>query len=180
VKVWGQCWSGAASEDNLSHIFISPELADTMEVLRVLLHELIHASLDSPAGIRDGHKGLFAEIATRLGFFSPMTETPASPTLQAELLTIADVLGHYPHGALQVRQPATVLIGVPVPTGDPTSRPNNPRTQSGPAAQKNRHIKLTCSVPSCPCGGYTVRTTARWIAIGLPCCPLGGEMTPKE
>jgi len=30
---------------------------------------------------------------------------------------------------------------------------------------------------SCPADGYTVRTTAKWIAVGFPTCPCGTEMT---
>lgn len=163
AKLEGQCWAGKASADGVNHIFISPEIGDTLEVLRVLLHELIHASLDGPDGIRDGHRGKFAEIATRLGFTGPMTETPASPSLQAECLTIAAVLGEYPHGALRVK---TLVNKTPVPVGG-----GNGGWHSGPRAQTNRHAKCLC-----PCCGYTVRTTAKWLAVGFPRCPVGTEM----
>lgn len=39
-----------------------------------------------------------------------------------------------------------------------------------PAPQKNRQLKLEC--PEC---GYTARATAKWIAVGMPTCPCGGE-----
>lgn len=165
AKLMGQCWSGKASADGINHLFISPEIDDTEEVLRTLLHELIHAALDSPEGIADGHKKRFAEIATRLGFLGPMTETPASPTLQAEFLTIAAVLGEYPHSALQV---ATARAEAPVPVGG-----GNGGWHSGPRAQTNRHAKVACS--AC---GYTFRTTAKWIEVGLPpACVCGGTDT---
>lgn len=164
AKLRGQCWSGAASADGAPHIFISPEIADTMEVLRTLLHELIHGSLDSPEGIADGHTGRFAEIATRLGFTGRMTETPPSVQLAAELLTIAAELGEYPHGALDVAM-ATAPVPVPVGSGPRV------RTRTGPARQTNRHAKIEC-----PCCGYVVRTTAKYLALGLPRCPAGTEM----
>jgi hypothetical protein len=31
----------------------------------------------------------------------------------------------------------------------------------------------------CPCCGYTVRTTHKWIAVGAPRCPSGTEMVPE-
>lgn len=37
--------------------------------------------------------------------------------------------------------------------------------------QKTRMLKLEC--PTC---GYVVRTTEKWIAVGLPTCPCGEEM----
>jgi hypothetical protein len=171
AKLLGQCWSGLASTDGFPHVFISPEMGDTMEVLRTLLHELIHGALDSPEGIQDGHTKRFAEIATRLGFEGKMTETPASVGLQAELFTVAAALGDYPHGALDV---AMANVPVPVPVG---SDPHGPRTRTrtGPNRQTNRHIKIKC-----PCCGYVVRTTAKYLALGLPRCPSGTEMTVTD
>jgi hypothetical protein len=32
---------------------------------------------------------------------------------------------------------------------------------------------VKCNCPDC---GYTIRTTAKWLAIGLPTCPCGEEM----
>lgn len=32
---------------------------------------------------------------------------------------------------------------------------------------------VKCSCPDC---GYVVRTTAKWIAVGLPTCPCGEEL----
>jgi hypothetical protein len=165
AKLEGQSWSRTASADDIGHIFISPEIGDTSEVLRVLLHELIHHALDSDEGIRDGHKGDFAEIATRFGFTGPMTETPASPTLQAEFFVIAEVLGGYPHGALEVARAAVrTRSDIPVTVG-------GPRVHTGPKTQTNRHIKCEC-----PCCGYAVRTTAKWIMVGVPRCPAGTKM----
>ena len=37
--------------------------------------------------------------------------------------------------------------------------------------QTTRMIKCVCSC------GYTVRLTAKWLSVGLPCCPLHGSMT---
>lgn len=164
--ILGQCWAKTASADGVNHVFISPELGDTAEVLAVLLHELIHAADD----VQHGHKGPFAEAAVRLGLEGPMTATRASVELAFEMVAMAATLGDYPHGALQ-----TVLAKVPTaptPKGEPT-----PRVHSGPAKQGTRMRKVTCRahVEDGECG-YTVRTTSKWLEIGLPGCPLHGEM----
>jgi hypothetical protein len=44
----------------------------------------------------------------------------------------------------------------------------------GVKKQGTRMLKLTCVC------GYTVRTTAKWIEVGLPTCPCGEEMQPEE
>jgi hypothetical protein len=167
AKLLAQCWSRIQSKDSVNHIFISPEIDDTMEVLRALGHELIHAALDSDEGIMDGHTKRFAEIATRLAFNGPMTETPASIELQADLITVADALGEYPHGALMVDVP------VRVPSKDPAYSGGG-RVHTGPPRQTNRHIKVTCG--HC---GYSVRASRTMLERGLPRCPDGEMMLPE-
>jgi|SRR5690606_1691255 len=156
AKVLGQCWKREASEDGVNHIFISPEIADTAEVLAVLLHELIHAA----DNVESGHRGKFAEAATRLGLEGPMTATTPSPSMMGEFIALAAALGDYPHGALH---PIPVVAPSPVPTGGLP-----PKVHSGPRAQGTRMIKLTCG--HC---GYTVRTTAKWLELGEPSMPSG-------
>jgi hypothetical protein len=160
--ILGQTWKTTVSDDGLNHLFIGPQEGDPAEILVTLLHELIHVALD----VEDGHRGRFAEIATRLGFLGPMTQTPPSPTLMAEMLTLAAALGPFPHGKLDVdklRQPA------PVPV-NPDGTPGRPvKVHTGPGKQGTRMIKLVA-----PCG-YTVRTTRKWIEEGLPRCPHGDE-----
>lgn len=179
AKLWGQCWSRVASADNLAHIFISPEIDDTAEVLRVLLHECIHWALDSDEGIADGHTKRFSEIASAWGFNVPMTETPAGPSLYAEFFTIAVTLGHYPHGKLEV--PSHVRSEIPVSVGPTGKRAyGGPRISTGPRPQRNTRTKLSCTTADCICGGYTVLVTQRWLDIGLPSCPAGQKMHPVD
>jgi len=93
----GQCWSKKASQDGDSyHIFVSPVIQDTVEVLRVLLHELIHAA----AGTEAGHKGTFAKMAKRVGFEQPWTSTPATLGLLEVLKELVKELGSFPHPGL--------------------------------------------------------------------------------
>lgn len=160
--ILGATWATFVSADNANHVFVSPVVGDTAEVLRILLHELIHVALD----VQDGHKGRFAEIATRFGFEGKMTTTPVGMTLGAELMVIAAELGEYPHAALDM---AKARADVPVsPKGVPL-----PPAHTGPKKQSNRYFKLFC--PEHP--KFWVRVTRSVVATyGLPACPCGHEM----
>lgn len=149
--ILGQCWRREASDDGINHVFISPEIGNTFDVLETLLHELIHAA----DNVESGHMGGFKSAALMLGFTTPMRSTPSTPQLAAELRTITDTLGEYPHGALH-----------------PVGAAGGPKPQSGPPKQGTRMIKVEC--PEC---GYSVRTTRTWLDIGVPSCPDG---TPME
>lgn len=161
--ILGQTWAKRASEDEINHVFISPEVNDTALVLGILIHELIHVALDC----EDGHRARFAEAATRLGLEGKMTEALPGDMLSFELIAMAAALGDYPHGALQaskVLAPERTPVG---PDGNPL-----PRVHSGPATQRNRYHKVSCLQD-----GYTVRMVRRWIDAGLPRCGIcGGPM----
>ena len=60
--ILGQCWARRASADGVNHIFLGPQEGDPAGMLVSLLHELIHAADDCASG----HKGAFAEAATRI------------------------------------------------------------------------------------------------------------------
>lgn len=158
----GCCWARAASVDEVNHIFISPALADTAQVLLTLLHECIHAALDC----EDGHRKRFAEIATRFGFEGSMTSSQAGLDLGLELITLAETLGEYPHGQLRVGTPVPVTPGVPVPVGGG----GGAWITSAGKAQRNRYHKVIC-----PADGYTVRIAQKWIDAGLPSCGICGH-----
>jgi hypothetical protein len=165
--VRGVCWPRGASADEVNHIFISPTLGDGGEngveqVLLTLLHELIHAADDC----RSGHRGTFAEAATRLGMIGRMTSSEASVELAAELMVLAGELGPYPHGVLDPT-PVRVAVG--------TSGETILVGPSGPRTQTNRHIKAAC--PSTDHRPYSVRLS-RGVAeeLGLPTCPCGAPM----
>ena len=166
ATILGQAFARTVSVDQVNHIFISPEIGDTTGVLATLLHELIHAADD----LQSGHKGRFAESAVRLGLEGRMTATQPGIELAAELMTMAEVLGEYPHGRLEtsmITSPAEVPVG---PEGNPVPRP-----YSGPARQTNRSIKMVA--PDC---GYTVRTTRMWLETGVPLCPHGVAMMEAQ
>ena len=45
---------------------------------------------------------------------------------------------------------------------------------SGKPKQGTRMLKVEC-----PEDGYTLRTTAKWLAVGVPTCPCGTEMVAE-
>ncbi|MGA4950461.1 hypothetical protein [Streptomyces lydicamycinicus] len=177
AKILGECWSRAATMDRVNHIFISPEITDVVEVLATETHELVHAADDNVSG----HKGRFTKVAKALGLTGKMTATYAGPELAAELREIAKQLGPYPHSALYPN-------GAPASAPKPKDEAPESETEgegegeseapvsSGPKKQGTRMLKVICS-EDCECDGYTVRTTQKWIEIGLPSCPFGREMT---
>jgi len=93
----GECWDPEASEDKISQVFISPILDDSVRVLDVLAHELIHAIYP-----KAGHKGPFKRVAKKIGLTGKMTATVAGPELEKELKKMASKLGHYPHSKLNL------------------------------------------------------------------------------
>jgi hypothetical protein len=102
-------------------------------------------------GIKAKHGKDFKVVAVGAGLTGKMTATVASDALEPKLATLAKDLGDYPHAALGV--------------GGETLKPK----------QNTRMLKVTC--PDC---GYTVRTTKKWLDIGLPTCPCGQGMTAGD
>lgn len=176
ARIAGQCWSGLASADGVPHIFISPIVGDTAEVLATLGHELAHAALDSDQGIQDGHGKRFPVIMHALGFDGPMAYVNPGDELSFELFAIAAKLGEYPHGVLN---PQLARTRVTAPSAEDKT-PTRTKVRTGPGTQTSRHLKLTCKTDDCPCGGYRVSTSQRWIDIGWPLCPVGNLMTTDE
>lgn len=113
-----------------------------------VLDVLIHEMIHAVDDCQNGHKGPFAKMAKRVGLTGKMTATVASPELAERLASLAEELGAYPHAAL-----------------------TNGGSTSGPKKQGTRMLKVEC-----PEDGYTIRTTAKWLEVGLPVCPCGTEM----
>ena len=93
-----------------------------------------------------GHRGSFPAIAKAIGLRKPWRATHATPELKGRLNALISGIGPYPHATL-----------------DATMMPH--KTDS------TRMQKVICA--DC---GYVVRTTAKWIAVGLPICPCGTQM----
>ena len=98
-KAIGQCFPTHMSNSkkhNLIAIHPCFGASDTLDVLQILHHELIHAS-DGPQGNGSGHKGYFRATAIASGLTGKMTATTATPETNKkyEKLIIAK-LGGFP------------------------------------------------------------------------------------
>jgi hypothetical protein len=85
--------------DGVPQIFIHPVLTDgDRGPLPTLAHELAHAYL--PVGT--GHGRDFARLVQALGLAGKPTATLAGESFTTDMQAIAEVLGEYPHAALDV------------------------------------------------------------------------------
>jgi hypothetical protein len=91
----GECWSAKASADNHAEIFISPTISDSLRVLDILAHEMVHACHPG-----DGHGKLFKRTATAIGLEGKMTATVAGEQFKAWAQPVIEILGQYPHADL--------------------------------------------------------------------------------
>lgn len=149
--VRGQCWY--ATDDEVPAIFVSPDQNDPIVVLGIILHEMVHAS-----GQRQHNPGGFGKVAGPMGFTKSFTTSEnKTPELLARLTDLAAELGPMDHARVNA---AGGLYG----TG-----------AQRPPVQSTRMVKLTC-----PDDGYTVRTTRKWIEVGLPTCPCGEDMVADQ
>lgn len=96
AKRIGEAWSQRCSADGSHETFLSPVLADPIEVGATLVHELVHHAV----GVEAGHKGPFRTLALAVGLTGPMRATSAGKDLQERLHALAEVLGPYPHASL--------------------------------------------------------------------------------
>lgn len=159
VRVIGECWHPKCSKTGHHEIFVSPLLADAVEVGAVLVHELCHAA----AGHEAGHGPDFKAIAEALGLTGPMRATEAGEALKVTLTKMAESLGAYPHGGMTLPEGGPKMPeipGMPIPPGflPPVDKPK---------IQRNRHRKCVCPTEGC---GYTVRLTKPHLERGLPVC----------
>jgi hypothetical protein len=145
-KAIGQCWASTASADKTIEIMISPVLANPLAVLEVLVHELCHAT----AGAMN-HGIAFQRVAADMGLVACGGGKQAWKSTKGNSTFASD------HAAT-----LTAL-------GDYAHAELVPGAET--KVQPTRMLKLCC--PSC---GYTVRTTAKWVAAGLPTCPCGDTL----
>jgi hypothetical protein len=93
----GEHWVGAASADGHDEIFISPVVAEPMDVAAILVHELAHAA--TPGA---GHKGEFVRVIRALWLEGKATATVAGQAFRENFGPIVEAIGPYPHAALNV------------------------------------------------------------------------------
>lgn len=154
-----------SANDTTWTIFVSPLLSDGREALIVLAHEMVHVAV----GTEEGHGKVYAHAGEAVGLEGKPTTMAPGAALEAELLLLAEELGEYPHVALDLSK---VHTRVPVgPDGTPAPGPRV-RVTTGPAVQTNRHMKCVCMNEHCDARGYLVRTSARWLAVATPRCPV--------
>src|SRR4051812_1552504 len=159
----GQCWGGSASADSYPHIFISPAVGDAAEVLGILAHELVHATLDPFLD----HGKDFRDLATAIGLMGKMTATTPDMATYTQYMLLAsdgEELGPYPHSAISLLS-LPRLAAVPELVGAPPRR-----ISSGPAPQTARWFRVRC--PEHPDGG-SVRISRATAERGAT--PLCGE-----
>jgi hypothetical protein len=96
---------------------------------------------------QSGHGKVFKDIAVKVGLEGKMTETVAGERLLVDLRDFHRILGNYPHRSLATDAAA------------------------GPKKQGTRMLKLECA--GC---GYVVRTSQKWVDVGLPTCVCGEQL----
>jgi hypothetical protein len=94
----GQCWSSKSAIDGVNQIFIAPHLKTPFDFLDTLVHELVHAVDDC----QSGHGDNFKRIALDVGLKGPMRSAGAGDSLKQDLTRIAEKLGVFPHGRLNL------------------------------------------------------------------------------
>ncbi len=96
----GQCFAPTMCSDGVPQIFISPRMADSVDVLGTLLHELIHASFHC----QFGHGKAFSQAARKVGLAGPPTATIVGDQLKPLLQEYVAQVGTYPHAAIVPRR----------------------------------------------------------------------------
>ena len=95
----GQCFSAKVCEDGRSQVFVSPRIAESVDVLGILLHELIHAAV----GVEHKHGKKFSQAARKVGLIRPWKATTVGTTLRPVLERFVVLLGPYPHAAIKLK-----------------------------------------------------------------------------
>lgn len=96
-KAIGEHWAPAASADGHNEIFVSPVVAEPMEVAAILVHELCHAA--TPGA---GHKGAFVAAARALWLEGKATATVGGQAFRDNVGALVEGCGPYPHASLNV------------------------------------------------------------------------------
>lgn len=93
----GECWSHRCSGDKTYEIIVSLYLSDAVQVIGVLIHEVVHATV----GVEQGHNAVFGRCARAVGLTGKLTATTETPELRTTIEQwVKDDLGTYPHAKL--------------------------------------------------------------------------------
>jgi hypothetical protein len=140
----GECWRGEASTDGRFEVFVSPLIADPVEVAGILVHELAHVADRN----ENGHKGRFVRLARALALEGKPTATTVGDRFRDMFRETIEAVGDYPHAAMVVAA--------------------NQKKQS------TRLLKVECLDCLNEGDPYIVRMSRTAIEKGLPICPLHG------
>lgn len=121
-------------------------ISPTLEDSTRVLDVLVHELVHATVGNEAGHGGEFKRMALHVGLTGKMTATTAGESLTKRLNCIVEKIGKFPHAAL------------------------TPGSRSSHKKDTIRMLKLEC--PDC---GYVVRTTQKWLDVGMPTCVCGSE-----
>ncbi len=111
-------------------------------------HVTVHELIHASVGIKAGHKAPFKKLAVAVGLTGKMTATVPGEALTARIKGWLEKMPAFPGAVL-----------------DPSQR------AGGGPKPGSRLLKVVC--PDCE---YTVRTTGKWIEVGMPRCPCGTDM----
>jgi len=92
----GECWHKDNLNQDASHIFLSPYMSKTVEVLGVLVHELGHAILPKEAK----HKKTFKQYMRDVDLTGKATATVTGEVLTSYLNLVIERIGQYPHESI--------------------------------------------------------------------------------
>jgi len=143
----GECWATRVSDSKINHIFISPTIVDSEEILSTLIHECIHAIDDC----QHGHGKEFKSIALKIGFKGPMRSTPPGPELKDRISKMIKKIGTYDAPRITVS--------------------HKPRINKQPTRARCSECGYTVSVlsdfvhqgpPICPEHGIVLRKIGKW------------------
>ncbi len=149
----GECWHSSTSEDGNFEIIIRADIADPVEVLGVLVHELVHVVLPVDAG----HGKPYKDAAIKLGLEGKMRHAMPGQLLRARLVELAATLGPLPHARLNIERGR-----------------DNQGPADRPKKQGTRMLKAACRDEAC---SFVVRVASTPVReIGPPHCPKHGEM----
>jgi hypothetical protein len=139
----GECWRPECSQAGVHEILISPYLADPVEVLTTVVHEMVHAAV----GVEHQHKKPFIETATRVGLVPPWTSTPAGFELIDKFKAYLGTVPPYPHKTLD----SLLKAGK-----EPKEKKTQPAALCGSCGYTFRVAKKWAELglpPQCICGG---------------------------
>ena len=110
-----------------------------------VLATLVHEVVHAVVGNENKHNKVFGKCARSVGLEGKLTATSAGEELTVSMKTWTAKLGNYPHAALKMGM-----------------RPTKKQT--------TRMLKCVCA--EC---GYTVRTSQKWLDVGVPSCPCNNS-----